>query len=105
MLQTKKYLIKVGNDFNSTIIFESNDISECKIFTQEDIKKSIKHHYYSRVLDYDNYICIDYGSWSNFIYVYFFDSSDKYKYLKEVFNIGDWSSYYGLWSVKFIKWY
>ena len=91
MVQAKKYLIKVGNDFNSSIILESDDIKECEKCIQEYIKRKIKHHYYSRILDYEHYIFVDYGSWSDFIYVYFQNSSDKDRYLKEVFKIGDCS--------------
>ena len=32
---------------------------------------------------------IDYGSWSDFIYICFLDSKAKCIYLKEVFKIGD----------------
>ena len=78
MVQT---LIKVGNDFNSSIILESLNIDECERWIQEYIKT---HHYYSRILYYGHYICVDYSIWSDFIYVYYFDFSDKNSYLKEV---------------------
>ena len=40
MVQTKKYLIKVGNDFNSSIILESDDIKECEKCIQEYKKEN-----------------------------------------------------------------
>ncbi len=87
--QTKKYLVKVGNDYNSSFLFETDEVEDCKESMLAYINKNIKKHYYSRIFDFGNYILIDYGSWSDFIYIYFLDSSVKCIYLKEVFKIGD----------------
>ena len=88
-MNRKKYLVKVGNDYNSSFLIETDNTKECEERMIAYINKNIKHHYYSRILDLVNYIMIDYGSWSDFIYICFLDSKAKCIYLKEVFKIGD----------------
>ena len=61
----------------------TNDLVEAKQIIQDYINKHIKNCYYQRINFYEKYIWIDYGSWSDFIYMYFSDEIAKREYFGE----------------------
>ena len=81
--QKSKYLIKVGNHSNLKFLCETDDLEEAKNKIQKYIKENIKHCYYTRLIFHDMHIWIDYGRYTDFIYVYFLDTNAKREYLGE----------------------
>ena len=78
--QRMKYLIKGGRHSNLKFIGESNDVIEAKEIIQDYINKHIKKCYYQRIIFHVRHLWIDYGSWSDFVYVYFSDEVAKLEY-------------------------
>lgn len=83
MSQTMKFLIKVGQHSNLKFLIETNDVNEAKNSIDEYIKSKIKNSHYQRIIFDDPHIWIDYGSWTDFIYVYFLNLDAKIEYLGE----------------------
>ena len=81
--QKSKYLLKVGREIQNEYLFESDDIVEIKNVINKYISKNIKKCYYTRHVFYEKHIMIDYGSWTNFIFVYFKDDISKQEYIGE----------------------
>lgn len=81
--QKFKYLIKVGSHSNLKFLLETDSLKEAKEEIQKYINNNIKHCYYTRVIFHDMHIWIDYGSWTNFVYVYFKDINAKREYVGE----------------------
>ena len=81
--QKYKYLIKGGRHTDLKFVGETNDLVEAKQIIQDYINKHIKKCYYQRIIFYEKYIWIDYGSWSDFVYVYFSDEIAKREYFGE----------------------
>ena len=82
--QTKKFLIKVGNHDKLVLLSETNDLKEAKDGIDKYIKENISHCYYTRVIYDEMNIWIDYGRYTDFIYVYFLDSNAKKEYIDSI---------------------
>ena len=72
--QKYMYLIKGGRHADLKFVGEAEQI------IQDYINKHIKKCYYQRINFDEMHIWIDYGSWSDFIYVYFSDEIAKREY-------------------------
>ena len=81
--QKYKYLIKGGRHTDLKFVGETNDVGEAEQIIQDYINKHIKKCYYKRINFDEMHIWIDYGSWSDFIYVYFSDEIAKREYFGE----------------------
>lgn len=81
--QKLKYLIKVGSHSNLNFLLETDSLEEAKEEIQKYINNNINQSFYSRVIFYEEYIWIDYGSWTNFVYVYFKNINAKREYVGE----------------------
>ena len=77
-----KYRVEVGPHNDLKFLCETNDFNELIENIKNYTKKKIEKSYYWRVLDYDTYIWIDYGSWSDFVYVYFLDIDSKKQFME-----------------------
>ena len=75
-----RYVVKVGNDKNNEFLLQTNDVFELYEKIKEYTRKHIPNQYYWRILDYDSYAWIDYGSWSDFVFVYFASNDAKEKF-------------------------
>lgn len=82
-----RYVVKCGNDNNPIFLFQTNDINELYFKIKEYTKKRIPKQYYWRILDYDTYVWIDYGSWSDFVFVYFADEHSKKDFTEYKLNL------------------
>ena len=78
--QKYKYLIKGGRHDDLKFVGETDDVIEAKKILLEYINTHIKKCYYQRIAFHEMHIWIDYGSWSDFIYVYFSDEVAKFEY-------------------------
>lgn len=81
--QKKKFLVKVGSHSKLSLLLESDNLEEVKKEIENYINRNIKKCFYQRVIYHDMHIWIDYGSWTNFIYVYFKDVDTKREYIGE----------------------
>ena len=72
-----RYVVKGGSMKNPDFLFQTNDIDELVIKIKEYASKKVIKQYYWRILDYEDYAMIDYGSWSDFVFVYFADKRSK----------------------------
>ena len=77
-----KYRVEVGPHNKLKFLCQTDDCTELidnvKIYTNSKIEKS----YYWRVLDFDTYVWIDYGSWDDFVYIYFLNEEAKKKFME-----------------------
>jgi hypothetical protein len=82
MENTFKYRVEVGPHNNLKFLCQTDDCTELidnvKIYTNSKIGRS----YYWRVLDFDTYVWIDYGSWDDFVYIYFLNEEAKKKFME-----------------------
>ena len=81
--QKLKYLIKGGMHDDLKFVGETDDVVEAKQIILDYINSHIKHCYYTRLIFHDMHIWIDYGRYTDFIYVYFLDTNAKREYLGE----------------------
>lgn len=81
--QKYKYLIKGGRHADLKFVGETNDVVEANQIIHDYINEHIKKCYYQRINFDEMHIWIDYGSWSDFIYVYFSDEIAKREYFGE----------------------
>ena len=80
--QKYKYLIKGGRHADLKFVGETNDVVEANQIIQDYINKHIKKSYYQRINFDEMHIWIDYGSWSDFVYVYFSNENAKREYFE-----------------------
>ena len=81
--QDKRFLIKVGYHADLKFYCETDDINEAKDAVNKYMKEKFPNNRYHRILFYDTHIWIDYGSWVDFIYVYFVDEKAHREYIGE----------------------
>ena len=80
--QKYKYLIKGGRHADLKFVGETNDVVEANQIIQDYINEHIKKCYYQRINFLEMHIWIDYGSWSDFVYVYFSNENAKREYFE-----------------------
>ena len=80
--QKYKYLIKGGRHADLKFVGETNDVVEANQIIQDYINEHIKKSYYQRINFDEMHIWIDYGSWSDFVYVYFSNENAKREYFE-----------------------
>ena len=81
--QEKKYLVKVGSHSDLKFLMESDSVEEVKLAVSNYIKEKIENSYYHRIIFDEPHIWIDYGSWTDFVYIYFCDLEAKITYIGE----------------------
>ena len=84
-----RYVVKVGSDHNSELYLQTNCVDELYDKIKEYTRRRIPKQYYWRILDHDSYAWIDYGSWSDFVFVYFADESSKKAFMEYKLNLKD----------------
>ena len=84
-----RYVVKVGNDKESEVYLQTNDVDELYAKIKEYTKIRIPKQYYWRILDYDSYAWIDYGSWTDFVFVYFASNDAKEKFYEYKLDLKD----------------
>ena len=84
-----RYVVKVGNDKENELYLQTNDVDELYAKIKEYTKKRIPKQYYWRILDYDSYAWIDYGSWTDFVFVYFASNDAKEKFYEYKLDLKD----------------
>ena len=84
-----RYVVKGGSMNNPDYLFETNDVDELVIKIKEYASKKVIKQYYWRILDYTDYIVIDYGSWSDFVFVYFADRRSKEMFMEYKITFND----------------
>lgn len=82
MKESFKYKVEVGPHNELKYLCETNDLDELIENIKNHTKKKIAKSYYWRILDYETYVWIDYGSWSDFVYVYFLDEEAKKAFME-----------------------
>ena len=84
-----RYVVKVGSNNNPEFFLQTNFVDELYTKIKEYTKIRIPKQYYWRILDYDTYAWIDYGSWTDFVFVYFADESSKKAFMEYKLNLKD----------------
>ena len=77
-----RYVVKGGAENDPVFLFQTNDVDELVLKIKEYASKKVAKQYYWRILDYDNYVMIDYGSWSDFVFLYFGDRHSKEMFME-----------------------
>ena len=84
-----RYVVKVGSHSNPEFFLQTNDVDELYTKIKEYTKIRVPKQYYWRILDYDTYAWIDYGSYTDFVWVYFADESSKKTFQEYKLNLKD----------------
>ena len=79
--QNCKFLVKGGGHCQLEFLLETNDLNEVKECINSFASKKVKKVYYYRFIYCDECIWIDFGSWLEFIYIYFYDQEAKEEFL------------------------
>ena len=84
-----RYVVKGGSMNNPDYLFETNDVDELVSKIKEYASKKVIKQYYWRILDYTDYAVIDYGSWGDFVFVYFADRRSKEMFMEYKITFND----------------
>lgn len=79
--QRCKFLVKGGKHSQLEYLTETDDLNEVTECISVYASKTIKKIYYYRINFEEKFVWIDFGSWSEFIYVYFLDLQAKEEFL------------------------
>ena len=80
-VQRCKFLVK-GESYNqSKFLLETNNLNELKECINSFISKKVKKVYYDRFNLFEDHIWIDFGSWNEFIYIYFLNQEAREEFL------------------------
>ena len=87
--QKYKYLIKGGRHADLKFVGETNDVVEADQIIHDYINEHIKKSYYQRINFDEMHIWIDYGSWTDFAFVYFASNDAKEKFYEYKLDLKD----------------
>ena len=73
-----RYVVKGGAENDPVFLFQTNDVDELVLKIKEYASKKVAKQYYWRILDYDNYVMID--------YVHVYIVGNVYAYLPGIFR-------------------
>ena len=82
MEQQFRYKVEVGPHDNLKPLFKTDSVNTLVGEIKEYTKLKFERTYYWRILDYGTYVWIDYGSWTDFVYVYFIDEEAKKEFME-----------------------